>query len=235
MAVKWRGEGGQHQGARPYQEDSWTLRTLPDGAWLAVVADGMGGHAGGAVASKLVVETFVRAVEAGRELAEALSAANEAVKAKAASSSELTGMGSTLIAVRLKGDELKWISVGDSPLYQVFAGRIDRVNADHSLAPQIDALVSRGVITAEEGAAHPGRHTLREAVMGESMSLIDEGSRRLVDGTTLLLCSDGVETLPRERIATASRLSVSSLLDAVLAARKPHQDNVTIIKLEQVS
>lgn len=235
MSVKWRGEGGQHQGARPYQEDSWTLRTLPDGTMLAVVADGMGGHAGGAVASKLVVETFVAAVEAGKGLAEALSAANDAVKAKAASSSDLTGMGSTLIAVRLKGDELKWISVGDSPLYQVFAGRIDRVNADHSLAPQIDALVSRGVITAEEGAAHPGRHTLREAVMGEPMSLIDEGTRRLVDGTTLLLCSDGVETLPRERIVAASRISVSSLIDAVLAARKPHQDNVTIIKLEQVS
>ena len=235
MPVKWRGEGGQHQGARPYQEDSWTLRTLPDGTMLAVVADGMGGHAGGAVASKLVVETFVAAVDGGKTLADALTAANEAVKAKAASSSDLTGMGSTLIAVRLKGDELKWISVGDSPLYQVFAGRIDRVNADHSLAPQIDALVSRGVITAEEGAAHPGRHTLREAVMGEPMTLIDEGSRRLVDGTTLLLCSDGVESLSHERIVAATRLSVSSLIDAVLAVRKPHQDNVTIIKLEQVS
>jgi len=72
-------------------------------------------------------------------------------------------------------------------------------------------------------------------VMGEPMTLIDEGSRRLVDGTTLLLCSDGVESLSHERIVAATRLSVSSLIDAVLAVRKPHQDNVTIIKLEQVS
>jgi serine/threonine protein phosphatase PrpC len=235
MSARWRGEGGQHQGSRPYQEDSWTLRTLPDGALLAIVADGMGGHAGGAVASKLVVETFVAGIDAGKTLGEALTAANEAVKARAATDQNLTGMGSTLIAVRLKGDDLNWISVGDSPLYQVFAGRIERLNADHSLAPQIDALVSRGVITAEEGAAHPGRHTLREAVMGEPLTLIDEGSRRLVPGTTLLLCSDGVETLGHERIAAGSRLSVSGLIDAVLAARRQHQDNVTVIKLEQVS
>jgi serine/threonine protein phosphatase PrpC len=103
------------------------------------------------------------------------------------------------------------------------------------MAPQIDALVSRGVITKEEGAAHPGRHTLREAVMGEPLTLIDEGSRRLVDGTTLLLCSDGVETLGRERIVAASKLSVRGLIDAVLGARSPHQDNITVIKLEQMS
>jgi len=235
MSVRWRGEGGQDQGARPYQEDSWALRTLGDGTIVAVVADGMGGHAGGAVASKTVIDAFLREVEAGRSLAEALNKANEAVKAKATGDSKLTGMGSTLIAVRLKGDQVNWISVGDSPLYQVFAGRIDRLNADHSLAPQIDALVSRGVITAEEGAAHPGRHTLREAVMGEPMTLVDEGSRRLVDGTTLLLCSDGVETLGHERIAAGSKLSVRGLIDAVLGARSPHQDNITVIKLEQVS
>ena len=233
MAAKWRGEGGQHQGSRPYQEDSWTLRTFPDGALLAVVADGMGGHVGGAVASKLVVDTFLKKVESGGGLADALQAANEAVKAKAASKADLNGMGSTLIAARLKGDEVTWISVGDSPLYQVFAGKIDRLNADHSLAPQIDALVARGVISAEEGAAHPGRHTLREAVMGEPLTLIDQGSRRLVPGTTLLLCSDGVETLGHERIVAATRLSVSGLINAVIAARNPHQDNVTVIKLEQ--
>jgi serine/threonine protein phosphatase PrpC len=187
------------------------------------------------VASKTVIDTFLKEVEGGGSLGEALNKANEAVKAKASSDSKLTGMGSTLIAVRLKADQVSWISVGDSPLYQVFAGRIDRLNADHSLAPQIDALVSRGVITKEEGAAHPGRHTLREAVMGEPMTLIDEGSRRLVDGTTLLLCSDGVESLSRERIAAASKLSVRGMIDAVLGARSPHQDNVTVIKLEQVS
>ena len=233
MSAKWRGEGSQHQGSRPYQEDSWALRTLADGSLLAIVADGMGGHAGGAVASKLVVESFVKAVEGGASLADALQAANAAVKARAEGSSDLTGMGSTLIAAKLKGYAVSWISVGDSPFYLVFSGRIERLNADHSMAPQIDALASRGVITAEEAAAHPGRHTLREAVMGDPLSLIDEGQRRLVPGATLLLCSDGVESLAHERIAAAAGMSVRGLIDAVIATRRAHQDNVTVIKLDQ--
>ncbi len=235
MKSSWKGEGGQHQGARPYQEDSWALRTLADGSLLAVVADGMGGHAGGAVASKTVVDALLSTVEGGGSLADGLQAANNAVRNKAAGDANLTGMGSTLVAATLKGSEISWISVGDSPLYLVFAGKLDRLNADHSLAPHIDALVRRGVITTEEAAAHPGRHTLREAVMGEPLKLIDEGRRRLVPGATLLLCSDGIESLAHERIAAAASMSVRGLIDAVLAAKRAHQDNVTVIKLVQQS
>ncbi len=232
MSGRWRGEGGQDKGARPYQEDSWALRTLGDGTVLAVIADGMGGHAGGAVASKLVVEAFLKAVEAGRPLIDGLQAANEAVRAGAEGKAELSGMGSTLIAVALNGDEARWISVGDSPLYLIADGRVERLNADHSLAPQIDAMVGRGLITAEEAANHPGRHTLREAVMGELLKLIDEGSRKLGPGMVLLLCSDGIESLEHDKIAAGAAQPVRGLIDRVLAVGKPHQDNVTLIKLE---
>ena len=233
MAARWRGEGGQHQGARPYQEDSWALKPLPDGSVLAVVADGMGGHAGGATASRLVTDAVVKVVEHGRSLTEGLQAANEAVAAGAARKPELAGMGSTLIAAVVGGDQVRWISVGDSPFFVVADGSLERLNADHSMAPQIDALVARGVISAEEGAAHPGRHTLREAVMGQPLTLIDEGARSLPAGARLLLCSDGVHGLGDEDIVVQSARPVSSLLSAVLAVGNPHQDNVTVIKLER--
>ena len=235
MAAGWRGEGGQDQGARPYQEDSWALRTLPDGSVLAVLADGMGGHAGGAVASKLAVEALLKAVEQGRPLDDGLQDANDAVKAGAAGNAELRGMGTTLVGAVVKGDRVQWISVGDSPLYLVAGGEIARLNADHSFAPQIDAMVERGMITAEEAAVHPGRHTLREAVMGEPLTLIDQGSRELAKDAKLLLCSDGVESLASDKIALGAALPLRGLLDAVLAVGMPHQDNVTIIKMERQS
>lgn len=234
MAGRWRGEGGQHQGARPYQEDSWALKTLNDGTVLAVVADGMGGHAGGAVASRLVADAVVKAVEQGRSLADGLQAANAAVQAGARSKQELAGMGSTLVAVLVAGDEVRWISVGDLPFYMVSAGKLERLNADHSMAPQIDALVARGVITAEEGADHPGRHTLREAVMGQPLTLVDEGTRRLPSDARLLLCSDGVHSLSDADIASQSAKPVQALISAVLAVGSSHQDNVTVIKLERM-
>jgi len=233
MAARWRGEGGQHQGARPYQEDNWALKTLANGSLLAVVADGMGGHAGGAVASRLVADAVVKAVEQGRSLVDGLQAANDAVHAGAVKRQELAGMGSTLVAAVVGGDEVRWVSVGDSPFYLVSAGKLERLNADHSMAPQIDALAERGVITGEEAAVHPGRHTLREAVMGQPLSLIDEGKRRLPVDARLLLCSDGVHSLGDADIVARSAGSVQALISAALAVRSPHQDNVTVIKLER--
>jgi PPM family protein phosphatase len=234
MAAGWRGEGGQHQGARPYQEDSWALRTLGDGSLLAVVADGMGGHAGGATASKLAVEAFVHALEQGGGLADGLQDANTAVGKGAVDKPDLAGMGATLVAAQVRGDEVRWISVGDSPLFLLSAGRLERLNADHSMAPQIDAMLKRGLLTEEEAVHHPARHTLREAVMGEPLTLIDKGSRRLGADAKLLLCSDGVQTLSAKDIEAGALKPVQGLIDAVLAAADEHQDNITVVKLERV-
>ena len=88
----------------------------------------------------------------------------------AAGKPELAGMGATLVAAQVRGDEVRWISVGNSPFFLVSAGTLERLNADHSMAPQIDALVKRGMLTADEAEHHPGRHTLREAVMGEPLT-----------------------------------------------------------------
>ncbi len=233
MSGRWQGEGSQHQGARPYQEDSWRLAQLGDGSLVAVVADGMGGHAGGAVASKLAVDAFLQAMEQGGGLSDGLSDANAAVGKGAAGKPNLAGMGATLVGVQLRGDEVRWISVGDSPFYLIEAGRLERLNADHSMAPQIDALVQRGMLTAEEAEHHPGRHTLREAVMGDPLTLIDKGSRRLGPDARLLVCSDGIQSLTAEHILAQSVRSAAQIVDAVLSMSKEHQDNITVVKLER--
>jgi len=233
MTSRWRGEGAQHQGARPYQEDSWAVKQLADGSLLAVLADGMGGHAGGEIASKVAVDSAVVSVGRGARLGAALQAANRAVGEKAASDQNLTNMGATFVAVTVAGDEMRWVSVGDSPLYLVADGRIERVNADHSMAPQIDAMVARGLLTPRQAANHPGRHTLREAVMGNPLTLIDEGTRQLRPGARVLLCSDGVQSLDEAGIAAGAGGPVDALIAAVLAVGEPHQDNVTVIKLER--
>lgn len=233
MTGGWRGDGAQHRGARPYQEDCWALRDLGQAGLLAVLADGMGGHAGGAVASRLAVDAVVLAMEGGASLVRALDAANRAVGERARQDRTLDNMGTTLVAVLVTGDDLRWISVGDSPLYLSRRGRLERLNADHSMAPQIDELVARGVIGAQEAARHPGRHTLREAVMGRPLTLVDEGIRRLDPGDLLLVCSDGVQSLGDAQVAAAAWGSAAALVDAVLAVREPHQDNVTVIRLER--
>src|SRR5262245_61175671 len=119
MTGRWRGEGSQHQGARPYQEDSWALRSLADESLLAVVADGMGGHAGGAVASRLAVEAFVRSLEQGGSLADGLRDANRAIRKGSVGKPDLAGMGATLVAAQVRGDDVRWISVGDSPFFLI--------------------------------------------------------------------------------------------------------------------
>ena len=94
-------------------------------------------------------------------------------------------------------------------------------------------LVKRGVLTADEAEHHPGRHTLREAVMGQPLSLIDKGNRKLGPDVKLLLCSDGVQSLSEAEIAANAIKPVDGLVKAVLATAKEHQDNVTVIKLER--
>jgi protein phosphatase len=234
MSRRWRGEGAQHQGARPYQEDAWAVKPLADGGLLAVVCDGMGGHVGGATASRLAVDAFLQTVAGqGRGLLDGLTAANVAVGAGVAARAELAGMGTTLIAATVRNDEVSWVSVGDSPFYLIAGGQSTRLNADHSMVPQIEAMAARGLLTREEVENHPGRHTLREAVMGQPLALIDKGTRQLTQDARLLLCSDGVETLAADDLATPGLGHPNAVIEAVLAARKPHQDNVTVVLLER--
>jgi serine/threonine protein phosphatase PrpC len=243
------------QGARSYQEDSaiiWPGSALPDPApaaleldWLiAVLADGMGGHAGGATASRIACECFVRAYAAGEaavpeRLRSALDAANTAIARTAASNPGLTGMGTTLVGAAFGPASLQWVSVGDSPLYLWRRGEISLLNEDHSLAPLLDRLAVEGIITFEQARHDPRRHLLRCAVTGGELELVDLARRPLAlePGDCVILASDGIHTLETSEIAgivaaydyQGPDAIAAALIRAVETVRDPHQDNTTVL------
>jgi protein phosphatase len=242
------------QGARSYQEDASAVwsgggrradSTSNDGlALIAVLADGMGGHIGGALASRTICTTFLNAIalEAGlvpERLKAALSAANGAVAERVAENAALAGMGATLVGVAFTSHGVEWISVGDSPLYLIRRGEIARLNEDHSLAPMLDRMVADGRLSPDQAKNDPRRHYLRAAVSGEELDLIDISQRPLVleGGDTILVASDGVHTLEDEAIA---RLVIehlpegpdaiaAALIRSVERAGDDFQDNTTVV------
>lgn len=249
--------GGQIAGARPYQEDDFRVTAFPDGDpdgcdLLMVLADGMGGHRGGAQASRLAVSTVVerfREATGGiaARLRASLDGANVAVGRDAADP-RYTGMGCTLVACVVTDDEMvQWISVGDSPLWRLRVGgdgnacAIDRLNADHSMKPVLEDLVRLGRMTPEE-AKHGGVNQLRSAVTGEDLELVDAGAEpvRLGAGDRIVLASDGLETLSNEeilRLSSSHRAStaiVADLLEAVTAMGSPSQDNATVVVYQHI-
>lgn len=244
--------GDQITGARPYQEDSFRITTFADIGpsdcdILLVLADGMGGHRGGAEASSIAVSTFVDKFESRRRnittaLRDALYSANTAVGAKAAEDPGYKGMGCTLVACAVAADETaRWISVGDSPLWRWRSGakgmhgRIDRLNADHSMRPVLEELFRQG--QASEKDIDAGAHQLRSAVTGGDMPLVDQNAPPvcLDAGDMLILASDGVEVLSSHALGrlckkheTASAV-VANVLRRVEDRSEPSQDNATVV------
>ncbi len=246
------------QGARNYQEDTalvWpgtdvfvpgpALSQPANGHVVAVLADGMGGHAGGALASRIACERFIAAY-AGRDagstqerLIGALEAANGAIAEKVEDNPLLSGMGSTLVGVVFSDAGVEWVSVGDSPLLLYRRGEIALLNEDHSLAPELDQLAAAGVMTEEDARRDPRRHMLRSAVTGEELDLVDLSRHPLViePGDYVILASDGLHTLDTSEIeriisayATDGPEAVSrALIRGVEAMRDPHQDNTTVV------
>ena len=232
-------------GAREIQEDYSIFRASPSGVGLlAVLADGMGGHEGGEVASRMAVDAFVAtlndypAVSVLVKLGAALHQANNNLASGIKNAPALDGMGCTLVGVYIDIQGLQWISVGDSPLFLYRNRRLTRLNADHSMAPVIEESVRQGRITKEEARSHPSRNVLRSALTGESLAMIDtpNAPRPLFKGDIVILASDGLLTLSeneieavvaRKRGASAESLA-KMLIRAVEAKKEPRQDNTTV-------
>jgi len=175
-------------GLRPYQEDSLVAETLSDGRVLVAVADGMGGHAAGEVASALALETLVSALEDGMGLDAAFIRANEQVHEKAAEPGK-QGMGTTLVAALVDDGEYFVANVGDSRGYLISAGGIRQVTEDHSFVAEA---VKRGQ-SLEAAMATPWRDALTRSVGTEPQVDVDVfGPFPVRSDTALVICSDGL-------------------------------------------
>ena len=166
---------------------------------LFAVADGMGGHRGGEVASSLALETIERMFARGEgELVEQVREANRAVFERSTLDRAVAGMGTTLTAALLEGDHIRLAHVGDSRAYLVRDGRLRLLTEDHTL---VHRMVLEGELTEAEAEVHPHRSILTRALGVDPDVEVDEITLEVRAGDRLLLCSDGLTgMLPEPRV-----------------------------------
>src|SRR3954451_19302083 len=218
--------GRQRQG----NEDNY-LEQSP----LFAVADGMGGARAGEVASKVAVEKLGSSAPADgspeQHLAEVTRQANREIYEMAQGSSDLAGMGTTLTAALVTGQEVAIGHVGDSRVYRFRDGKLERLTQDHSL---VEEFVRQGKLTPEEAENHPQRSIITRALGPEPDVEVETYTHAGRDGDVYLLCSDGLTGMvPEQRIAEILRESPSldeaarALIDA--ANENGGKDNITAV------
>lgn len=246
MKLEFEFAGSQINGARDYQEDAFLITHLTDAnGWpsaFVIVADGMGGHNAGNLASNMATQAFNRHVSANYPavtpvavLQEAVTKANESIKETIAETPALRSMGCTMVAAILEQDKIIWASVGDSHLYLIRDNELQKINADHSYGGFLDRMEAAGSPIDPEPTL--SRNMLMSAITGDEINEIDvsEAPFNLVAGDRVLICSDGLDTLSFDDIIQFSDWSkspkdfVNALMQAVEKADMPRQDNTTAI------
>ena len=199
------------------------------------IADGMGGHRGGEVASSTAVEAVRVALANGDPIDRAIRAANAAIRERASGDPEVAGMGTTFTAVVTLDDANLLIGhVGDSRAYLLRAGDLTKLTRDHSL---VEDLVRDGRITPDQAEVHPQRSIITRALGIEPSVEVDLYTVPVRDGDRIVICSDGLTDMLSERdvarLANASGEpddAVQSLIDAANLAGG--NDNITVVILE---
>jgi serine/threonine protein phosphatase PrpC len=202
---------------RDHNEDAVYTGTV-GGKTVLAVADGMGGHRAGDVASEEALETFVThldsqdldSVTAGTDLEEALVAATRAANTHlnelAAEDTQFKGMGTTLVAALFDDGVARLVNVGDSRGYHVVVDGIEQVTTDQSL---VQELVEKGTIEPEEADDHPQKNVLSQA-LGTAETVEPDTHQLAVEGT-LLLCSDGLS----DEVADAEIQQIVTTADSI--------------------
>ncbi|GKV67751.1 protein phosphatase PrpC [Sporosarcina sp. NCCP-2716] len=230
---------------RTFNEDQAACFELDDGTVLAVIADGMGGHRSGDVASAMAVRLMGEHFDGLRDgvprsadmwaewLDESVRKVNRLIYEKAQSAPEHDGMGTTLEAAVIQGGDCHIAHVGDSRVYLVRSGEITQITKDHSY---VNALLASGEITEAEAEVHPQRNWIMRAVGSEKSITSDFYHFRFHPGDYLLMCTDGLsnkvepETM-RVLISGGGTLDgkVAQLID--LANERGGEDNITAVLL----
>jgi serine/threonine protein phosphatase PrpC len=212
------------------------------GRTVFAVADGLGGHQGGEVASAAAVEPLAALdgrdlatpAEAAEALAGAIAEANSAILERAAADPSLWGMGTTVTAAAVAGDLLQLAHVGDSRAYLLRDGTLDQRTTDHTV---VGELVRRGRLTPAQAAIHPERSILTRAVGLDPRIPVDTPDPiDLLPGDQILLCSDGLtEAVADPQITEIlsthpdGNAACTALIDAANDAGGP--DNITVVLL----
>jgi protein phosphatase len=202
------------------------------GLW--VVADGVGGHSNGEVASSIACATIREEVARGVDLRSAIESAHQAVLGEIGSRDSASNMGTTVVALQLNGKDYKLAWVGDSRAY-LYDGELRQLTRDHSA---VNDLLDRGVITPSQAATHPQRHALSRSlgVSSSNASSVSQVTGKLRAGQQLLLCTDGLTDELSDH-AIANELSLNSEIEAQVEAlmaaalASGGRDNLTLIVL----
>jgi len=233
---RFEAAGLTHKGVvRESNQDALGESSAQDGELRAfVVADGMGGHAGGETASRLAVEA-VQEVFASTEgavdarLRAALIAANERVHETQLGDSRLSGMGTTGVAFGFGPDAGFVANVGDSRAYRLRSGTLEQLTRDHSVVAELQR---RGFITAEQAKVHPRRNEVLRSLGTEATVELDLDEVDIAPEDLFLLCSDGLSgVVPDPEIAALlSRQPAEDAAQALVAAANENggPDNVTV-------
>lgn len=204
---------------------------------LFVVADGMGGHRGGQVASQVALETMEGLATGGSgSLAEHVHEANRAVWDRSVEDERLSGMGTTLTAALIDGGSARIAHVGDSRAYLLRDGLLRQLTTDHTLVAR---MVKSGEITEAEAEVHPHKNVLTRALGTDEQVEVDEDTLALMDGDRLLLCSDGLTGMVTEEQIQAileNSEQPQQAADRLVksANRAGGIDNITVVVLDAI-